>query len=79
MGRSSKRPSYPWYALTGLMDWFDLRNPESLWHRNRLESPDRIRGFDVWCALVTSPQVFTLSSPNDQEGAHKPRVWAVWG
>ena len=79
MGTSRRRPSYPWFALTGFMDWLDPHNPESLWHRNRSESPDRIRGFDVWCAMMTSPQVFVLPSPNEREGARKRRVWAIWG
>lgn len=79
MRTSSRRRPYPWFALTGFMDWLAPHNPESLWHRDRAESPDRIRGFDVWCALMTSPQVFTLSSSKEREGTAKRYVWSVWG
>jgi hypothetical protein len=77
MSGSSRIRPYFQFLLSGFMDWMDPRNPESVWHRNRDESPNRMLGFDVWCAMITQPQVVSL--PSTDKPRRKPFIWFPMG
>jgi len=73
----SKRKRESWYALTGVMDWFGIRAPKSVWHRAASATSDEVGGLPLWIAIFAAAPLI-VSVPSERPGAsRKERRWVI--